>query len=217
MTNANHTARPGRRGATPASPDRPAPKTPEYHVVTDPQVMWALTTPARLEILDAACVLGVCSAGDIAGMTGRSRTSLYPHIEHLLAAGLLLDAGTRPTGKRTEQLYRPVARQINFRHNSQDPENVAYHATYGKVICRLLARLHEKATNHPEIVPRGPHRDTHCGAQTAWVDDRTLAEINEHINRIWELCRQSEPGEGKRLLQIGVVTAPVRRNEDTQG
>lgn len=191
-------------------------KTAEYHVITDPKAMWALAAPARLEILDAACVLGVCSAGEIASMTGRSRTSLYPHIETLVGAGLLLDAGTRPAGKRYEQLYRPVARQINFRHNSKDAENVAFHAAYGKTICRLLSRLHEKATSHPDIRPRGEHRDTHCGAQTAWVDDATLAEINTHINRIWELCRNSEPGEGKRLLQIGVVTAPVRRNDNAE-
>ncbi len=187
---------------------------PEYHIVTDPAVMWVLAAPARLEVLDAACALGVCSAGDIAQMTGRSRTSLYPHLEQLVGAGLLIEAGTRPTGKRQEQLYRPVARQINFRHNAADPDNVAYHAAYGKTICRLLARLHEKATRHPDIVPRGPHRDTHCGSQTAWVDDETLAEINQHINRVWELCRNSEPGRGKRLMQIGIVTAPVRRNED---
>lgn len=189
------------------------PTVPEYHVVTDPKIMWVLSAPARLEVLDAVCVLGLCSAGEIAGMTGRSRTSLYPHLEQLVAAGLLVEAGTRMAGKRQEQLYRPVARQINFRHNSQDPDNVAYHAAYGKTICRLLARLHEKATRHPDISPRGPHRDTHCGSQTAWVDDDTLAEINTHINRIWEICRHSEPGEGKRLIQIGVVTAPVRRNE----
>ncbi len=189
------------------------PKAPEYHIVTDPKIMWVLSAPARLEILDAVCVLGVCSATEIAGMTGRSRGSLYPHLEQLVAAGLLIESGRRVAGRRKEHLYRPVARQINFRHNSQDPDNVAYHAAYGKTICRLLARLYQKATRHPDISPRGPHRDTHCGAQTAWVDDETLAEINTHINRIWEICRHSEPGEGKRLLQIGVVTAPVRRNE----
>lgn len=186
--------------------------TPEYHVITDAKTMAVLIAPARLEILDAACVLGVCSAGDIAEMTGRSRTSLYPHIEQLLAAGLLLDAGTRPAGNRYEQLYKPVARQINMRHDSSDPENVANHAAYGKSICRQLARVFERATRHPDIRPRGAHRDTHCGAQTAWVDDATLAEINQHINRIWELCRHSEPAAGKRLVQIGVVVGPVRRN-----
>jgi DNA-binding transcriptional ArsR family regulator len=191
-------------------------KTPQMHVITDPRTMWVLAAPARLEILDAACVMGECSAGDIAAMTGRSRTSLYPHIEHLLGAGLLIDAGIRTTGKRPEQFYRPVARQINFRHNSQDSENVAFHAAYGIAVCRLLARLYRQATHHPDIVPRGPQRDTHSGAQTAWVNDDTLAEINTHINRIWELCRNSEPGEGKRLLQIGVVTAPIRRNGDTE-
>ena len=187
--------------------------TPEYHVITDAKTMSVLIAPARLEILDAACVLGVCSAGDIAEMTGRSRTSLYPHIEQLLNAGLLLDAGTRPAGNRYEQLYRPVARQINMRHDSSDPDNVANHVAYGRSICRQLARVFERATRHPDIRPRGPHRDTHCGAQTAWVDDDTLAEINQHINRIWELCRHSEPAVGKRLVQIGVVVGPVRRNE----
>lgn len=187
---------------------------PETHVITDAAVMWVLAGPARLEVLDAAGALGACSAGEIAQMTGRSRTSLYPHIERLVAAGLLIESGTRPAGKRREQLYRAVARQVNTRHDGADPDNTAYHAAYGNAVCRLLARLHERATRHPQARPRGPARDTHCGAQTVWVDDATLAELNEHISRIWEISRQSQPGRGKRLVQVGVVLAPVRRHEE---
>lgn len=190
-------------------PDR----MPESHLITDARTMWVLASPARLEILDAACALGECSAGDIAEMTGRSRTSLYPHIEQLVGAGLLIEGATRPSGKRHEQLYRPIARQVNTRHDSTDPDNVAYHVAYGNAVCRLLARLIERGTRHPDANPRGPARDTHCGAQTAWVDEETLAEVNEHINRLWEICRQSQPGEGKRLVQLGVVLAPARRRE----
>lgn len=199
----------------PSPLEGPAVPNTQSHLITDPKVMWVLASPARLEVLDAACALGECSAGEIAEMTGRSRTSLYPHIEHLVKASLLIESGTRPSGKRHEQLYRPIARQINTRHDITDPDNVAYHTAYGNAVCRQLARLFYRANRHPDTQPRGPTRDTHCGAQTCWVDDTTLAELNEHINRIWEICRHSEPGPGKRLLQFGIVTAPVHRGEQS--
>ncbi len=188
--------------------------TPETHLITDAGIMMVLSSPARLEILEAACALGTCSAGEIAEMTGRSRTSLYPHIEQLVGAGLLIDAGTRPSGKRQEQLYRPIARQVNTRHDADDPSVVEYHVAYGKAACRMLSRVFESAIKNPDAVTRGPKRDTHCGAQTVWADDATLAEINRHLDRVWELCSKSQPGEGRRLVQVGMVLGPASRGKD---
>lgn len=185
--------------------------TPDIHTISDPDTMWVLSSPARREILKGACALGCCSVSEIADLTGRSRTSLYPHIEQLVEHGLLIDAGTRPSGKRQEQLYRPIARTIKTRHDCDNEGVVKYHIAYGKAVCRQLARLFEHAISRKDAVTRGPNRDTLCSSQTVWVDEASLQEINSLLTRIEEICSRNEPGEGKRLIQIGTVMAPEAR------
>lgn len=183
----------------------------DTHVIYNAQEMWVLASPIRVEVLNAACALEECSVADIAAITGRSRTSLYPHIEMLLGAGLIIESGQRLAGKRYEQLYRPIARSVVTRHNSKDPDNVAYHQAYGNAVGRTMARLHQRATASPDAVVRGPGRDTHAGIYSVWVDDESLAEVNAMLERIWEICEQSHPGDGRRLVNVGVFLAPDRR------
>lgn len=183
------------------------------HVIYDPQEMWVLASPIRVEVLNAVCGLEECSVAEIASFTGRSRTSLYPHIDQLVEAGLLIESNVRLAGKRYEQLYRPIARTVGTKHNSKDPDNVAYHQAYGNAVGRLIARLHERATANPDAVVRGPQRDTNAGIHAAWVNDETLEELNELIERIWDICRTSQPNEDSRLINIAVMLAPDRREK----
>jgi DNA-binding transcriptional ArsR family regulator len=187
--------------------------TKNLHIIYDPEKMWVLASPIRVEVLNAICALDECSVTEVAAFTGRSRTSLYPHIDQLVEAGLIIEGDARLAGKRYEQLYRPIARTVATKHNSKDPENVAYHQAYGNAVGRLMARLHERATASPNAVVRGPLRDTNAGISTAWVDDGSLEEVNKLVERIWEICRDSRPEEGKRLINIGVMMAPDRRKD----
>ena len=82
------------------------------HVIYESEDMWVLASPIRVEVLNAVCALAECSAADVAAFTGRSRTSLYPHIEQLAEAGLILETDVRLAGKRYEQLYQPIARTV---------------------------------------------------------------------------------------------------------
>lgn len=186
----------------------------DLHVIYDAQTMWVLASPIRVDVLNAVCALEECSVAEIAAFTGRSRTSLYPHIEQLLESGLIFEGEKRLAGKRYEQLYTPIARSIATKHNSKDPENVAYHQAYGNAVGRLMARLHERATAQPDAAVRGPTRDTHAGIFSAWVDDSELEEINTLLSRIWEICRESHPGDGKRLVNVGIIMAPDRRTQE---
>lgn len=187
----------------------------DVHVIYNPEEMWVLASPIRVEVLNAVCALEQCSAAEIAAFTGRSRTSLYPHIEQLVEAGLILEGDVRLAGKRYEQLFRPIARTVGTKHNSKDPDNVAYHQAYGNAVGRLMARLHERATANPDAIVRGPLRDTHAGISSAWVDDESLEELNELLGRIWEMCNTTQPGEGKRLVNFGIMLAPDRRKDRT--
>lgn len=194
------------------SKKRKAPK--DMHVIYDAKTMWVLASPIRVDVLNAVCSLEECSVAEVAEFTGRSRTSLYPHIEQLVEAGLIIESEKRLAGKRYEQLYVPIARSVATKHNIKDPDNVAYHQAYGNAVGRLMSRLHERATSSPKSVVRGPNRDTHAGLYSAWVNDEELEEINELLGRLWDICKGSHPGDDKRLVSLGVVLAPDRRTQD---
>ncbi len=178
------------------------------HVISDSEDMWVLASPIRMEVLNAACALEECSAGEIAVFTGRSRTSIYPHIEQLVEAGLMFEGDVRLAGKRYEQLYHPVARTIRILHNLSDPDVVAYHQAFGKSVCRMAARVYTKAMTNPKAVVRGPLRDTYIGIVSTWLDDESLEEVNRLIDQIWLICESSKPGEGKRRVNFEVMLAP---------
>ncbi len=194
------------------SKKRKAPK--DLHVIYDAKTMWVLASPIRVEVLNAVCALENCSVAEIAEFTGRSRTSLYPHIEQLVEAGLIIEGEKRLAGKRYEQLYHPIARSVATKHNIKDPDNVAYHQAYGNAVGRLMSRLHERATASPKSVVRGPNRDTHAGIYSAWVDESQLEEINELLGRLWDICKETHLGDDKRLINIGVMLAPDRSTHD---
>jgi DNA-binding transcriptional ArsR family regulator len=185
----------------------------DLHVIYDSQTMWVLASPIRMEVLSAVSALQECSVAEIASFTNRSRTSLYPHIEQLVEAGLIVEGEMRLSGKRYEQLYRAIARSVATKHDSQDSDNVAYHQAYGNAVGRMMARLHERATAEPDARVRGPQRDTYAAAHTSWVNEESLAEINEHIERIWEICKSTKPEEGDRIVNIGIMLAPDQRKK----
>lgn len=182
-----------------------------FHTIDDPKIMWVLASPVRVDVLSAINAIGLCSVADIAEYTGRSRTSLYPHIEQLVNSALVLEGEVRLSGKRYEQMYEPIARIVVTEHRVDDPDNVAYHQAKGKAFARLMSRKYERAIADPQAVVRGPCRDTRTGLYAAWVDDDALKEINKHIDAIRKLSVESSPGDGRRLVNVGVFMSNDRR------
>ena len=188
--------------------------TPKSISIEDPAILQVLANPVRWEILGAIMTLDEGSAAEIAKFTARSRTSIYPHIQKLIDADLVLEAGTRLMGKRYEQLYKPCANNILMVFNKEDPKNLEFHITFAKSLSRFLARRYEQAAKDPDANPRSDQRNIHAGSNTAWVNDEELAQLNKHINAIWDICNNSTPGEGKQLIQIGLFQSALRTDHD---
>ncbi len=189
----------------------------DFHTIYDAKTMMVIASPTRFEVLNAICALGECSIQEIASYTGRARTSLYPHVQQLVDAKLVVESKVRLSGKRYEQVYQPIARTVATKHNLNDPENIAYHQAYGNAVARLMARLHERATADPDSVVRGPERDTFVSIHSVWVDDESLTKINGLIEQVLEICESSMPDKDstdKRLVNISVILAPDRRAEN---
>lgn len=74
------------------------------HLVTDPANWRVLIAPVRYEIAEAVRGIGPCSIAEIAAAIDRPADALYRHVDQLVAAGLLVEAGVRQVGRRAERL-----------------------------------------------------------------------------------------------------------------
>ena len=79
------------------------------HRVTDPAVWKTLLAPVRAEIIETMRMLGPCGIADVARQLDRPADSLYRHFEKLVATGVVIEKGTRPTGRRKERVYDLLA------------------------------------------------------------------------------------------------------------
>ncbi len=87
-------------------------RRPGTKVVRDAETLRALRTPVRQEILGTLERLGTGSVRDVAEQLGRKPASLYYHVHDMCRAGLVVEAGSRPRGRRMEKLYETVASRI---------------------------------------------------------------------------------------------------------
>jgi len=176
----------------------------------------AMSSPLRLEVLEAACSMGECSVGEIADRLGRTRTSTYALVAQLVEVGLLSPTGSRRTGKRDETLYSAPARMVGSVFDSSDPKNVDAHVRYGTALMRMAGRKLTEAFVSPDARVRGAGRDTHAGSHKVWLNRAELAELNKKVDEIWAMCRSTEPGPGKKLINVTLTLTPDRdRNDDS--
>jgi hypothetical protein len=71
-----------------------------------------LTSPARLEIVEAFGVLGRASARQVAAYLGRPPGAVYHHLRTLAQAGLFAAVDVRRGTRRPETVYAPVAARL---------------------------------------------------------------------------------------------------------
>ncbi len=64
-----------------------------------------MSSPARFELLLVASSICPATAEDFASATGRTRASIYPHLEALARADFLVVEGHRPSARRPVAIY----------------------------------------------------------------------------------------------------------------
>lgn len=106
------------------------PTRPPSLEVSDAETWRAISTPIRLEILDALRTHAPCTIREIARDIERPATMLYKHIEVMEKAGFVTRPGFRKNGRHVEQLVDLAADnfRINFKTDG-DAETEALVAT----------------------------------------------------------------------------------------
>ena len=94
----------------------------EIYVLQSAEQIRALAASATHDAFVGLLTIGEGSIAQIAEVIQKTPHSLYHHIDKLLAVGLILEAGERRSGARTEKIYRPVAHLFEADQSNNDPD-----------------------------------------------------------------------------------------------
>lgn len=185
------------------------------HFVTDPAVWKTLIAPVRAEIIETLRMLGPCGIADVARQLDRPADSLYRHFEKIVATGVVLETGTRPTGRRTERVYDLVADDLGarFKGASVRAVNDAY-LTTAKTVLKMSARTFRDAAAAGELVGLGLDKPSTMRAffEHVWLTPADFDELNELFRRLNAFLNTKKTRtDDTRLQLVSVLAAPIVR------
>lgn len=168
----------------------------------------ALTSPVRLELVEAFRPNEACTVAELAERLGRAPESLYYHVKTLAKVGILVDGGKRLRGRRYETLYRTVAARIGFQ---PDPDStVSVEGTLKSVaaILRLVDR--EFAASLRASVADGSEASRPMGRrQKARLSNADLAKVRTHLDAVEKIFSRGRSRKEGRLVSCLTVVVPL--------
>ena len=185
------------------------------HIVTDPVVWKTLLAPVRAEILETLRMLGPCAIADVACQLDRPADSLYKHFEKLVATGMVVEAGSRPSGRRHERLYDLIADDLGarFKGASRRAVNEAY-LTTATTIQKMSARTFRAAAAAGLLVGLG--LDKPCTSRAffehVWLTPADFEELNRRFRDLNAFLNSKKTRSPTTRLQlVAVLAAPIVR------
>ncbi len=184
----------------------------EYLIST--RAEWAaISSPVRFQMIEFMRMVAPCSLAELGRAMGRPADGLYHHARLLSRAGLIVravpvDASADP---RAEAVYRLPATKIRFDANPAAGRSAAPIRKMMAGLCRMTDRGLAHVIDAGIPVGDGSAKQVWARAETAWLTEAALAEVNEHfaaIDAIFERGRRVRAG---RLFQCSLFLYPVVR------
>ena len=184
-------------------------RVPVHHISQLDQIE-CLVSPARGLLLSTLCGAGPCSVGELARLVGRKPRALYYHLDALVACGLVVEVGTRPTTRRQETLYDSLADTVQVdEHLLDSPQWQDAHRRASGAIFRQAMRTHLAALDDPASVTSGDSPEMRLQTTQVQLTEEGVARVNRKITELLTLIRgERERGEG-RFYSVTLHLAPV--------
>lgn len=184
------------------------PRRPLYPI-TDPRQIAALGSPARQEVVDGLQALGPSSIAELGASLGRAPDSLYYHVRALVKVGLVVSAGTRAAGARSEALY-DVPGKLVLDH---EPATRREEEALARLVASAL-RIGERDFRRAFVDGRARHRrsaqrNAWGGRMKSWLTPEELAEVRAHVEALSELFARGRRRPGSELAALAFVLAPL--------
>lgn len=178
-----------------------------------PQQIRAISSPVRQELLTALGSRDALSVRELAERLGRAPSSLYYHVRELLKAGILVEAGERPSGKRIETIYAMTTDRILLDAGSRSSAQAEAATKAVQSILRLTGREVAAAIELDDVRRDGTDREIYGVRGKARLKRSELREVNRCITRIEEILRDSSISKsgkrrGTRMYAVTAILTP---------
>lgn len=185
---------------------------PRPYDITLPAQVRALASGIRQEIVDAAESLGPCSVAELGKALGRRPDTLYYHVRLLLRVGLLVDAGRRDAGRRTEALLRTPGRPMQL---IAHPGQAGALAEINRAMMRLASRDYQRAASSPRTSRIGPAHGLYAGRTAGRLTAAQLKRVARLMKELQSEFVQEASPKG-RLHAITLVLVPLAERDSAR-
>ncbi len=174
---------------------------------TDEATLRALSSPLRMEILQAFSPEGRLTVAELAERLSRPRGSLYYHVRKLTKIGVLVEVEQRPVGRKYESVYEIVSDRIAI---GSDPSS----GQGNKALAKLVASMLRQTGREFEVALQQNLFEGREGAQMgrrqrAWLTDRDLEKIEDLLDRVEEICMKASERKEGRLYSVTSLVVPL--------
>lgn len=185
-----------------------ASKDSETYWILREEQLECLNSAVRIDIIDHLVGRGPMSIKQLAASLGRQPSSIYYHIDMLQQVGLVVEAGTQVSNRRTEVLYQTPAPRVRLKKAIPNPKN---HEAINKMVgalSRQSQRDFAQGLKHPAMEADGPERNLGFFRLINRPSPESLREINQHLERIAEILWE-ERDMDQPLIAFAWTLAPL--------
>lgn len=185
-------------------------RRPPVHIISEQSQIEALVSPVRGLLLSTLCSSGPCSVGELARLVGRKPRALYYHLDALLACGLVVEVGTRPTRRRQETLYDAVADTVMVdEHAVENPAWLDAHRRAIAASLRQAMRVHDAALTDPTTVTGGDCPELRMQTMQAQLTPEGLTRVMGKLEELLSMVREEREKRSGRFYSLTLSFAPV--------
>ena len=184
-----------------------------YWVLRKDQLQ-CLASPVRMDIVDHLVGRGAMSIKELAASMGRQPSSIYYHMNMLVKAELVVEAGSQVSNRRAELLYETRAPRMRLQKALSDPAN---HETIDRTVGAISRQAHRdfvQGLNHPQAQLDGAERNLGFFRLINRPSPESLREINGYIERIAEILWE-ERDMDQPLIAFAWTLTPLHEKADS--
>jgi len=173
------------------------------------EVVDALTSPLRMEILQSFGPKESLTVQDLARRLGKPQESLYYHVRKLVAVGALVESEKRLKGKRYETLYRAAGERIVVAH---DTETQAGRDATRRLLASILRTASREASGAIDRTDAGRRdRVPLVRRERCWLTAADRRRVARLLDEVEEICSR-RGGEGRGdLYAVTLLMVPLEK------
>lgn len=171
-----------------------------------------LASVRRIELLEALMSEQPATVEELGRHLGRDPKTLYHHLRPLVRAGLVEEAGERPTSKRPAAVYRLPAERLELDPKATSRAAREERKKIARSILRSVTNLQERAIDDPKSVLGGRRRSVILGHRVARLTPKGLERFNAKMRELYELVGELHDERGEPFA-VTLSLAPARGSE----